>query len=205
MATEGKNTYDTKKYTACAPWYGRRAGYTRRFRPEFIGALHGYADKYATLYDHYMQVDPGAMPAGQPQIPHPGTANSTMRIESELAYAARSKRLFSLIWLHVEDVDIRARLDAVSGDGLAAMGVLDEAGFQPTTGLTQVSQDSAWTNLKLHDVGQTENTIVRFVLLFADLSLPFRYGLPFSTKGSISASKVSSITQIDETRMKMLH
>ena len=69
----------------------RRAGYSRRFRPEFIGALHSYADKYATLYDHYMQVDPGATPTGQPQVPHPGTANSTMLRDTKLPCAVNCK------------------------------------------------------------------------------------------------------------------
>ena len=54
-------------------------------------------------------------------IPQPRAANQLYtRAESELAYAARSKKLYSMIWTHVEDVDIRARLRGVAGNGLAA-------------------------------------------------------------------------------------
>ena len=112
-----------------------------------------------------MRQDYGAQPldATLPTRQHPGTANSTIRLESELAYVARSKKLYSLIWTHVEDVDMRARLETVAGDGLAAWTLLEEMANLPTTGLTQVNQDNDWNNLKLSDVGITEATISRFV------------------------------------------
>ena len=160
---DGKKDYDPRKYTSCAPWWGRRgAPYTRRFRPQFIGALHSYADKFSTLYDHYTLTDPGAQLPDGNMIPHPGNPNTTLRQESELAYAARSKKLYSLIWLHVEDIDIRGHLSTVAGNGLAALVIIDQFGHLPDTGLTKVNQEISWTNLKMADVGQTEDTIVRF-------------------------------------------
>ena len=170
MAASGdatnKSTYDTRRYICCAPYYGKRGpAFTRRFRPQFIGSLHGHADKFNSLWDHYMRQDYGAQPldANLPSLPHPGTANSAIRAESELAYLARSKKLYSLIWTHVEDVDMRARLETVPGDGLAAWDLIESMANLPTTGLTQVNQDNDWSNLKLADVGITEDTITRFV------------------------------------------
>ena len=168
MSDDGKRnqSYDTRKYVCCMPWNGKRGpAYTRRFKPEFMGALHGHGDRFATLHEHMCRSDPGAIPVNpqNPNVPHPGTANSNLRAESELAYLARSKKLYSLIWTHVEDIDIRARLEQVAGDGLAAWAIVEAVGALPTTGLTMVNQDRDWTNLKLTDVGITEETIVRFL------------------------------------------
>ena len=159
----GTPAWDTRKYI-CEPYFGRKgAAYSRRFKIDFIGALHGQIDKFASLYDHYMREDPGAVRVDGSNVPHPGTANSNLRQESELAYTLRSKKLYSLIWAHVEDIDMRAQLETVAGNGLAAWAELEHMANLPTTGLTQVKQDTDWVNLKLTDVGQTEDTIIRFV------------------------------------------
>ena len=87
------SSYDTRKYPCCAPYYGKRGpAFTRRFKPQLVGSLHGHGDRFNSLWDHYMRLDYGAQPLDPnlPRIPHPGTANSTLRAESELAYAARS-------------------------------------------------------------------------------------------------------------------
>ena len=162
---EAKGAYDTRKYVCCAPYYGKQGPeYTRRFRPEFVGALHGHQDKFSSLWEHLHRVDYGAIPLdpNAAQVPHPAGSNA-LRQESELAYATRSKKLYSLIWTHVEDIDIRARLEGVPGDGLAAWAIVEAVGQLPTTGLTRITQDTNWTNIKLSDVGQTEATIVRFM------------------------------------------
>ena len=98
---------------------------------------------------HLMRQDPGAQPLdpNAPMIPHPGTANSTLRQESELAYQARSRKLYSLIWTHVEDVDMRARLSVHAGDGLAAFAELELMANNPSTGLTLVNQNNDWSRL----------------------------------------------------------
>ena len=58
--------YDARRYTCCAPWRGKRGPeFTRRFRVEFLGALHGYADEFATLHEHLLGDDPGG-PNGLP-------------------------------------------------------------------------------------------------------------------------------------------
>ena len=160
------SSYDTRKYQCCAPYYGKRGpAFTRRFKPEFVGSLHGHGDRFNSVWDHFMRQDCGAQPINPnlPMIPHPGNANTTIRLESELAYTSRSKKLYSLIWTHVEDVDMRAQLETVAGNGLAAWALLEQMANLPTTGLTQVNQDNDWNTLKLSDVGVTEDTITRFV------------------------------------------
>ena len=99
MSAEKKGEFDSRRFI-CAPYNGKRGpAYTRRFRPDFIGALHSQADRFATIHNHWARVDPGAQPADPTltRIPHPGAANSNLRAESEIAYIARSKKLYALI------------------------------------------------------------------------------------------------------------
>ena len=157
MTTSNNISYDSRKYKCCAPYYGKKGPeFTRRFRPEFIGALHSFPDKFATLYDHITGADPGGTPPGAagPNA-HPGNPGTNIHTESTMALTSRSKALYSLIWTHVEDPDIRLELSTVPGDGLAAWGIVERHGNLPTTGLTTVNQDIAWTTLKLTDVGVT--------------------------------------------------
>ena len=86
-------------------WKKGSTKYTRRFRPDFIGMLHGQADRFASIWDHLHEQDSGATDEDGNMIPHHGAASSNLRAESELAYTARSKKLYSLIWTHVEDIN----------------------------------------------------------------------------------------------------
>ena len=54
------NSFDAKKYDV-APYYGEQgAPFTRIFRPDFEGMLHGKSDEFATYYDHLItRNDPG--------------------------------------------------------------------------------------------------------------------------------------------------
>ena len=46
-------TYDSRIYTVCAPWNGRRGdAYVRVFRPAFLTGLMGITDDYDSLYSH---------------------------------------------------------------------------------------------------------------------------------------------------------
>ena len=136
------------RYYITAPYNGvKGAAWSRRFKPAFIGALNSQLDRFASIYMHLMREDPGAVQEDGSIIPHPGAANSTLRQESELAYQARSRKLYSLIWTHVEDVDMRSRLSEHAGDGLMAWELLEEMANHPSTGLTLVNQNNDWARL----------------------------------------------------------
>jgi len=130
----GATEFDSRRFLV-KPWDGRKGpSYSRRFRVEFLGALYGQGDKFATLADHIARQDPGGIPLGG-GTPNPHIGNATLSLESAMAYTARCKKLYSLIWTHVEDVDIRAQLEMVAGDGLAAWAIVEQVGQLPTTGL----------------------------------------------------------------------
>ena len=137
-------SYDTRKYDCCAPWFGEVGQeFTRRFRPEFEGALHSFVDSYASLYDHVVLLsDPGA-----PGVPHqpPGAAAAAVaaRAASAQAYAIRQKKSFALIRKHIEDQAIRDDLDApaIVGQGTLAWPIVIMAGTAQQTLLNLTDQD----------------------------------------------------------------
>lgn len=111
-----KSAYDTRRYECCAPHYGEIGeAFTRRFRPEFEGALHAYVDAYASLYEHVvLQTDPGSAADPAPA----GAAGEAMR----RAFSQRQKKSFGLIRRHIEDPAICDDIDArAMGDGPAAL------------------------------------------------------------------------------------
>ncbi len=148
--------HDTRRHPCCAPWFANRGpDFTQRFRVEFLGALHGYADEFATLHEHLHGLDPGG-PNGavdatgtlQP-VPHPGTTATNVHAQSQRAFNARAKKLFSLIWQHVEDPDLRVELSAIQpADGVTAWRLVSSRGELPATGLTVVSEEVAWASLR---------------------------------------------------------
>ena len=78
MAINKDNSYDKTKYPLCAPWFGEiGVTFTRVFRRDFEGALHGIVDEYASLHDHLVtRTDPGniGLAAGAVAVVHPGGA-----------------------------------------------------------------------------------------------------------------------------------
>jgi hypothetical protein len=122
--------YDSTKYPICAPWYGESgAPFLRVFQPAFKGGLHTHVDEFASLYDHLMELDPGATPGGV-LVPHPGPAfggqaGVAMQARSTQLYISRRKKLFGLIRRHVEDDAIRDEIDAnANGDAVAAWAIV---------------------------------------------------------------------------------
>lgn len=140
--------YDTRKYECCAPFYGEVGEeFTRRFRPEFEGALHSYVDNYASLYEHVvLQNDPGSAAA----IAAGGAAGAAIMA----AYNQRLKKSFGLIRKHVEDPTLRDDIDAnAMGDGPQAWTIIVNACTMPQTYLNLDSQDNEWTNTHITEVG----------------------------------------------------
>lgn len=146
-------SYDTRKYECCAPFHGEVGEeFTRRFRPEFEGALHSYVDAYASLYEHVvLQNDagsPAAIAAGG------GTGAAIM-----MAYNQRLKKSFGLIRRHVEDPTLRDDIDAnAMGDGPAAWNIIVAACTMPQTYLNLANQDNEWTNTHISEVGFNPRT-----------------------------------------------
>lgn len=131
--------YDTRKYECCAPYFGEVGqAFTRRFKPEFEGALHAYVDDYASLYEHVVLLsDPGS--AGNP---HVGGAAAVQL--SRRAYDKRLKKSFGLIRRHVEDDALRDAMDAdAMGNGPAAWAIVVAAGTAQQTYLNLSDQDQA--------------------------------------------------------------
>lgn len=141
-------SYDTRKYECCAPFHGEVGEeFTRRFRPEFEGALHSYVDAYASLYEHVVNQDdpgsPAAIAAGG------GTGAAIM-----MAYNQRLKKSFGLIRRHVEDPTLRDDIDAnAMGDGPAAWNIIVAACTMPQTYLNLANQDTEWINTHISEVG----------------------------------------------------
>lgn len=120
MSKANAASYDSRKYDCCAPYYGEIGEeFTRRFQPEFEGALHGIVDAYASLYDHVvLRNDPGSAAA---PIPGGGAAAAA----SMNAFRLRQKRSFGIIRKHIEDPTIRDTIDAQAmGDGPAAWALI---------------------------------------------------------------------------------
>ena len=166
-------SYDTRKYDCCAPWFGEVGQeFTRRFRPEFEGALHSFVDSYASLYDHVVLLsDPGA-----PGVPHqpPGAAAAAVaaRAASAQAYAIRQKKSFALIRKHIEDQAIRDDLDApaIVGQGTLAWPIVIMAGTAQQTLLNLTDQDDEWNATSFADVGIDERTFPNFHALLNRLN-----------------------------------
>eukprot|EP00966_Prymnesium_polylepis_P175526 4062337-Prymnesium_polylepis.1 len=60
--------YDTKKYTACRPWYGKKGPTWFIFKPAFEEALHKVCDNFSSLHQHMVtQTDVGG--ANGPALP----------------------------------------------------------------------------------------------------------------------------------------
>ena len=77
------------------------------------------------------------------------------------AFNLRSKKLFSLIYQHVEHTNIRHRLvKEANGDGIKAWQTLCAYGEMPTTGLTEIDMDNDWASVRLTSVGIDEQTII---------------------------------------------
>ena len=143
--------YDSTKYPICAPWYGESgAPFLRVFQPAFKGGLHTHVDEFASLYDHLMELDPGATPGGV-LIPHPGPAfggqaGIAMQARSTQLYTSRQKKLFGLIRRHIEDDAIRDEIDAnANGDAVAAWAIVVGHGQPPASALTDGNRDDEWT------------------------------------------------------------
>ena len=147
------NTFDARKWDV-PPWYGEQgAPFTRIFRPDFEGILHGKSDDFATFYDHLItRDDPGApiaAAAGGGNVAHPGAAiggqaGGAMIARSTLAYELRKKATFNLIRKHIPVDSIRAQMDAllVPGAVVTAFGIGCDAwdiaianGIDPQTAL----------------------------------------------------------------------
>lgn len=157
--------YDTRKYECCAPYYGDIGEeFTRRFQPEFEGALHSHVDNYASLYEHVvLQNDPGSAANPAPAGP-PGQA-------TRLAFATRMKKSFGLIRRHVEDPTIRDDIDAnAMGDGPAAWQIVVGYGQVPQTYLNLAEQEKEWSATKLAEVGFNERTGENFRALLVRIN-----------------------------------
>jgi len=107
-------SYDSRIYTICAPWNGRRGdAYIRVFKPAFLNGLMGITDDYDSLYSHALGTDTGGN-AGGPA--HTGGAPEIRK--SQAAYKARSSKLQSLIYKHVEDASIKNTILESAGSWL---------------------------------------------------------------------------------------
>ncbi|KAL3920553.1 MAG: hypothetical protein SGPRY_005209 [Prymnesium sp.] len=137
-------TYDSRKYECCAPYHGEVGEeFTRRFRPEFEGALHSYVDNFASLYENVvLQTDPGS---GYDPAP------------------AGAKKSFGLIRRHVEDPTMRDEIDQrAMGDGPAAWEIIVQLGTVAQTYLNLAVQDQEWMGCHITEVGFTDRTIENF-------------------------------------------
>jgi hypothetical protein len=180
----------------CEPWDGSQgAAFLQRFAPDFEGALHTVQDRFASLYDHLHELDPGST-----NNPHPGTAPhgrgaqatpaDDKYLESERAYNLRSRKLYGLIRQHVTDPAIRQEIDALAiKSGIEAWKIVKAQGTPPRTGLTNIDDDSAWASLRLSDVGIDERTIVKIVAKINQMNSEREAGRQFSE---------------DERRLKLL-
>lgn len=150
-------SYDTRRYECCAPHYGEIGeAFTRRFRPEFEGALHSYVDAYASLYEHVvLQNDPGS--AADP--PPAGAAGEAMR----RAFSQRQKKSFGLIRRHIEDPTICDDIDTrAMGNGPAAWAIVVKTCTAPQTFLNLQDQDTEWNQTHTLEVGYNERTIENY-------------------------------------------
>lgn len=158
MARSSGTAYDTRKYDCCAPYYGEIGEeFTRRFRPEFEGALHGIVDAYASMYDHVvLRNDPGSAAA---PIPGGGAAATA----SLNAFRLRQKKSYGIIRRHIEDPTLRDAIDAQAmGDGPAAWALITQLCSRPQTFLNLADQDKEWGELSLAEVGMNERTVENF-------------------------------------------
>ena len=132
-------------------------------------------DEFASLYDHLMELDPGATPGGV-LIPHPGPAfggqaGIAMQARSTQLYTSRQKKLFGLIRRHIEDDAIRDEIDAnANGDAVAAWAIVVGHGQPPASALTDGNRDDEWTSASIFFVGIDENTIRNFKALLERLN-----------------------------------
>lgn len=157
--------YDTRKYDCCAPFHGEIGEeFTRRFRPEFEGALHSVVDNYASLYEHVvLQTDPGS--AADP--PPAGAAGEGSR----RAFAQRQKRSFGLIRKHIEDPALRDEIDAnAMGDGPAAWAIIVARCTRPQTYLNLADQDNEWVLTSITEVGFNERTVENYSALLSRIN-----------------------------------
>ena len=160
MALTKDSSYDSSKYIICAPWYGEKGtAFTRVFRPDFEGGLHGQVDEFASLHEHLLQTDPGATPGGV-LVAHPGggaglgQAGIAMVARSQQAYLTRRRKLFGFIRRHVEDDAIREDIDAnAPGDGVAAWAIVITYGTDPQTALFSNVQDDEWSSASIFWIG----------------------------------------------------
>lgn len=150
-------SYDSRKYDCCAPYFGDIGEeFSRRFKPEFEGALHGFVDNYASLYEHVvLRTDPGSAADPAPA----GAAGNVIRT----TFALRQKRSFGLIRKHIEDATIGDAIDAAAmGDGPEAWALVNQMCSRPQTYLNLADQDKEWVSLCLADVGVNERTVENF-------------------------------------------
>ena len=92
MSTD-EATYDSRKFPVCCPHDGSKGeAYTRRFRPDFVGALWDEQDDISSVAEHMiLGTDDGSAAA---PIPAGGTADLLKR---RRAFAQRGKKLFKLL------------------------------------------------------------------------------------------------------------
>ena len=134
-----------------------------------------HVDEFASLYDHLMELDPGATPGGV-LIPHPGPAfggqaGIAMQARSTQLYTSRQKKLFGLIRRHIEDDSIRDEIDAnANGDAVAAWAIVVGHGQPPASALTDGNRDDEWTSASIFFVVIDENTIRNFKALLERLN-----------------------------------
>ena len=133
MSANGEASYDARRYRICPPWFGEKGpAFERIFGPNFIAGLGSQTDKFSSLEQHMMGLDPGSVrPPTADELaanplhvnavnPHPGGAGSTLRYESEAAWKTRENACVAYIRTHVENSSIRKDIDRVKAKHLSS-------------------------------------------------------------------------------------
>ena len=124
----------------------------------------------------------------------PDHAPGTGITKSINAYKARSFKLQSLVYKHVDDASIKntilqecaaiAEAFAAAADGPRPLGaadgtspgqhafnILDRYGYPPATGLTAHHRDLAWAQLSLRQVGYVEESMLKLKSAISQLNM----------------------------------
>ena len=111
MSQTNQASYDARVYTVCAPWLGERGDkHLNVFKPQFLNGLEGITDTEGwSLREHALGTDTGGNAGGAPAFPGGGGA---LALAARGSYRARSSKLKSLIYKHVENPAIKTAIDS---------------------------------------------------------------------------------------------